>query len=335
MMIAVSWASSARAASMSSLRGPISASRCDSRAYLASRLRHGQLSGVLREILLADRPGSLVQLLVAIVVGPGLASVASSGGGLGPRLGDLLRPRAVFELRQVRREIISLRHEPPAARPRNNACPESRPPGRLDGVSFVHRQRLDAAVDLEGEVDLAYVDISLELEVCLFFPLPNEDVPRSPGQCPQDQDGEQQPAPGPATCGQVPSPGRPRSRAALSWSGSPAASWPGSLRVRRSRRFRGFHRRLVSCNGAKVDHQFGFVSSAIKRMIKNVRDATSTVQLPECAEGMGAQKTPTRKKVHGGGGRSRDVELPITSISMLAHYDSGTLMSSCSFSSRI
>ena len=55
-------------------------------------LRHGELSGVLRDVLLAGRPGKLFQLLVPRVIAPGLVQRRLPGGGLGLRLGDLLRP---------------------------------------------------------------------------------------------------------------------------------------------------------------------------------------------------------------------------------------------------
>ena len=99
------------------------------------------------------------------------------GGGLGPRLGDLLRPRAVFELRQGCGEIIApgtchpqLVLEITLVQSRDNLT-------GLHGVSFVHSQRLDAAVDLEGQVDLADVDISLELQISRLLSLAYEDVP--------------------------------------------------------------------------------------------------------------------------------------------------------------
>ena len=223
-MLAVSWASSARAASMSSL------ARADLRqslrlvCELGVRFGHGQLSGVLGDVLLADRPGRLFQLLVPRVIALGLGQRRLLGGGLGPRLGDLLRPRSVFELRQGRREIIAQGTCHPQLVLEITLVQSRDHLAGLHGVSFVHSQRLDAAVDLEGEVDLAYIDISLEIQVCLFFSLPHEDVPRCPGQ--SRHRARRAPASAKADDARaVPSSGRLRSRAALQCSGWKRRGW--------------------------------------------------------------------------------------------------------------
>ena len=85
----------------------------------------------------------------------------------------------------------------------------------------------------------------------LFFTLPNEDVPRAPGQTHQDQQGEDQPAPRPATPRQPPC----LVSHNVAWCTVLVAIGRAGLgRLSLSQRVRGVHHRLVSLKGPRLDH---------------------------------------------------------------------------------
>ena len=165
MSMASCWPS-ARATSMSSCRGPISAkSTCGPRSRrLPRRPERACRGGGCRLLPLADSAAGARALYRVLAF---TRATVASRCELCPGLCDLLRSRAVREPQEISGRVVAP-GSGQAQLVREIAIVER---GDLltgrHGVAFIDGQGLDPPIDFEREVDLADVDVSLKNELCV------------------------------------------------------------------------------------------------------------------------------------------------------------------------